>query len=146
MMAEKKEAPDTMTERAKKVAAGAQNQVTDTASSTASLVHKVLLAGVGAVALTKSEIEEFVARLVERGEIAEQEGRKLLKDVLERRQEDAELTEEKLEGQIDKLEVALDQRIEGVLARLNVPSKSDIDGLSEKVSLLAEKVDALKKS
>lgn len=145
-MAEQKATPDTVTERAKKVATEAQTQVSDTASSMASLVHKVLLAGVGAVALTKSEIEEFVAKLVERGEIAEQEGRKLLKDVMERRRNGAEAAEEKLEGQIDKLETALDQRIEGVLARLNVPTKSDIDGLSEKISMLAEKVDTLKKS
>jgi poly(hydroxyalkanoate) granule-associated protein len=145
-MAEQKATPDTVTERAKKVATEAQTQVGDTASSMASLVHKVLLAGVGAVALTKSEIEEFVAKLVERGEIAEQEGRKLLKDVMERRRNGAEAAEEKLEGQIDKLETALDQRIEGVLARLNVPTKSDIDGLSEKISMLAEKVDTLKKS
>jgi hypothetical protein len=45
-----------------------------------SLAHKVLLAGIGVVALTQEEIEKFVAKLVERGEIAEQDGKKLVSD------------------------------------------------------------------
>ena len=47
--------------------------------------HRVLLAGIGVVGLAQDEIEDFVARLVERGEIAEADGRKMLKDVLEKR-------------------------------------------------------------
>ena len=39
------------------------------------MVRKVLQAGVGAFALTKDEVEDFVSKLVERGEIAEQDGR-----------------------------------------------------------------------
>ena len=39
-------------------------------------VRRVLMAGVGAVALAQEEIDEFVGKLVERGEIAEKDGRK----------------------------------------------------------------------
>ena len=50
-------------------------------------VHKVLLAGIGAAALAQEEIEDFVNRLVERGEIAEADGKKMIKDVLEKRKQ-----------------------------------------------------------
>jgi poly(hydroxyalkanoate) granule-associated protein len=105
--------------------------------------------------LTKDEIEDFVAKLIERGEIAEQDGRRLIREVLHRQREEAaqvaekvedvtEKVQEETEKQITRAESMLDQRIEGILGRLNVPSKSDIDALSEKISLLAEKVDALR--
>jgi poly(hydroxyalkanoate) granule-associated protein len=118
-------------------------------------VRRVLMAGVGVVVLTKDEIEDFVSKLIERGEIAEQDGRRLIREVLHRQREEAAEVADKVEGvaekmqeetgkQITRAESMLDQRIESILSRLNVPSKSDIDTLSQKISLLAEKVDALK--
>ncbi len=118
-------------------------------------VRRVLMAGVGMVALTKDEIEDFVGKLIERGEIAEQDGRRLVSEVLHRRREKAGEMADKVEGvaekmqgetekQVARAELMLDQRIESILGRLNVPTKSDIDLLSEKISLLAEKVDALR--
>lgn len=98
-------------------------------------VRKVLLAGIGAVALGKEEIEDFVDKLIERGEIAEKDGRKLVREVLERRKKDAE----KAEDEITK-------RVEGVMERMNVPTVVDIEALSEKISALSKKVDELKKS
>ncbi len=118
-------------------------------------VRRVLMAGVGVVVLTKDEIEEFVSKLIERGEIAEQDGRRLIREVLHRQREEAVEVAGKVEGvaekmqeetgkQITRAESMLDQRIEHILGRLNVPTKNDIDALSEKISLLAEKVDALR--
>ncbi|HIC90312.1 MAG TPA: poly(hydroxyalkanoate) granule-associated protein [Anaerolineae bacterium] len=103
--------------------------------SFARAVRRVLLAGVGAMALTADEVEEFVDRLVERGELAEKEGRGLIKDVLSRRK-----------GETEKLEAMLDEHIEATLHRLNVPTKSDIDKLSKQIAGLSRKIDQLKKS
>lgn len=97
--------------------------------------RKVLLAGIGAVALAQEEIEDFVNRLVERGEIAEKDGRKLLREVVDRRKKDAE----KAEDEISK-------RVEEVLDRMNVPTKADIEALGEKIAHLSKKVDELKKA
>ena len=97
--------------------------------------RKVLLAGIGAFVLGKEEIEDFVDKLVERGEIAEKDGRKLVREVMERRKKDAE----KAEDEITK-------RVESVLERMNVPTVVDIDALSEKIVALSKKVDELKKS
>jgi poly(hydroxyalkanoate) granule-associated protein len=97
--------------------------------------RKVLLAGIGAVALAQDEIEDFVNRLIERGEIAEKDGKKLVREVMERRKKDAE----KAEDQVTK-------RVEEVLDRMSVPSKADIETLGDKITALSKKVDELKKA
>lgn len=126
----------------------AQAETKEAAMPMVAMVRKVLMAGVGVFALTKDEVEDFVTKLVERGEIAEHDGIKLIRDVLSRRRGEAEGTATRMqaeaEKQITKTESVIDQRIEGILARLNVPTKGDIDALSEKITLLAEKVDALR--
>ncbi|MCU0489381.1 MAG: phasin family protein [Anaerolineales bacterium] len=98
-------------------------------------LHKILLASIGAVALAQEEIEDFVNKLVERGELAEKDGRKLVHEVMDRRKKDAE-----------KAEDQLTRRVEDILGRMNVPTKSDIDALGEKVAALTNKVESLKKS
>jgi poly(hydroxyalkanoate) granule-associated protein len=94
--------------------------------------RNVLLAGVGVVTLAQDEAEKFVNRLVERGELAERDGRSLLDDLKERRRRNVRRTEERL-----------DQRLEDLLNKLNVPSKSDIDALSAKLNELTQKIDKL---
>jgi poly(hydroxyalkanoate) granule-associated protein len=97
-------------------------------------LHKILLASIGAVALAQEEIEDFVNKLVERGEIAEKDGRKVVSDVMDRRKKETE-----------KAEDQLSKRVEDILARMNVPTKTDIDSLGEKVATLTKKVEDLKK-
>ena len=96
--------------------------------------RKVLLAGIGAVALAQEEIEEFVNKLVERGEIAEKDGRKLVREVMDKRKKDAE-----------KAEDEMSKRVEEILDRMNVPTKADIEALGSKIAALTKKVDELKK-
>jgi poly(hydroxyalkanoate) granule-associated protein len=97
--------------------------------------RKVLLAGIGAFALAQEEVEDFVNRLIERGEIAEKDGRKLVREVMEKRKKDAE----KAEDEITK-------RVESVMERMSVPSKADIEALSEKITTLTKKIEELKKA
>lgn len=98
------------------------------------MVRKVLLAGIGAVALAQDEIEDFVDKLVERGEIAEKDGRKLVREVMDKRKKEAE----KAEDEVSK-------RIEEILDRMKVPNKADIETLGDKIAALTKKVDELKK-
>jgi len=100
-------------------------------------LRRILLAGIGVVVLAQEEIEDFVNKLVDRGEIAETDGRTLVTDVLERR---------KNEGQ-ESLEVGneeMDSRVEMLLKRLNVPTKSEITALSDQIDELSKKVDQLR--
>ena len=96
-------------------------------------VRKVLLASIGAVALAQEEIEDFINRLIERGEIAEKDGKKLVREIMDKRRKDAEHVEDKINS-----------RVESVMDRMSVPSKADIDTLSEKINVLSKKIDALK--
>jgi poly(hydroxyalkanoate) granule-associated protein len=101
--------------------------------------HKVLLASIGVVVITQEEVEKFVARLVERGEIAEKDGRKMIKDVMERRKKQAEEVRSGTEEKVDK-------RLDEMLARLNVPTRDDIDALSKQIATLTRKVNAIQKN
>ncbi len=97
--------------------------------------RRVLLASIGAVALAQDEIEDFVERLVERGEIAEKDGKKLVREVMDRRRKETA-----------KAEDEMSKRVEDVLDRLSVPSKADIEALGDKIAALSRKVDELKKN
>jgi poly(hydroxyalkanoate) granule-associated protein len=97
--------------------------------------RKVLLAGIGAVALAQEEVEDFVNKLIERGEIAEKDGRQLVHDVMDKRKKKTQ-----------EAESELDKRIGELLDRMNVPTKSDIADLSAKIATLTKKVDELKKA
>jgi poly(hydroxyalkanoate) granule-associated protein len=96
-------------------------------------VRKVLLAGVGALSLAQEEIEDFVHKLIERGEIAEKDGRTLIEDIREKRKKQAQ-----------KAQKEFDKRIEELLVRLNIPTKADLDELKTKIAELNEKIDQLK--
>lgn len=101
-------------------------------------LRKVLLAGVGAVALATDEAEELVSRLVERGQIAQEEGRKLAQEMRAKSRERMEVSREKMEA-------SFDARIEKALERLNVPTKADMEGLSKSIDQLSKKIDKLAK-
>lgn len=98
-------------------------------------LRRVLLASIGAVALTKDEIAEFVEKLVARGEIAEQEARKLIAEISEKRKKKAEEAQEMAA-----------ERIRKVLDKMDIPTRADLEELSRKVEALARKIEALRKS
>ena len=102
------------------------------------VARKVLMASIGVVAVAQDEVEDFVNRLVERGEIAEKDGRKMLTDLSERRKSATDKTQHRAQDQFDK-------RVEDILHRLNVPSKVDIDELGKKINSLSRKIDKLAK-
>lgn len=96
------------------------------------LARKVVLAAVGAAALAQDEAVDFVNRLVERGEIAEKDARKLIREVSAKRRKG--------------VEKELDKRVESLLDHMDVPSKADIDALGAKIATLTNKVEQLKKT
>ena len=103
------------------------------------MTRKILYASIGAVALTQEEVEKFVNKLIERGEIAEKDGRKLIKDIMEKRRKKGEEVQTDAQSQVDG-------RMKDILDRMNIPTKSDIESLNEKITILTEKIDELKES
>ena len=99
------------------------------------LARKVMLASIGAVSLAQEEAEAFVQKLIERGEIAEKDGKNLLNDLREKRK-----------NKFSETEAQLEQRITKLLERMNVPTKSDFENLSDKIASLTQKVEDLIKA
>ena len=96
--------------------------------------HKALQVGLGAAAYGAKEIETLFTRLVERGEVVEQDGRKRFNKLMEQRKK-------RMAGAQDELETSITR----ALHRLNVPTRADIDTLNKKVTTLTKKVNALLK-
>lgn len=91
--------------------------------------RKVLLAAIGAAVIAQDEIEGFVGRLVERGEMAEKDARKLVQEVLDRR--------EKLEKE---RQASREQSKSGAAA-----TRADVEALSARITELNKKIEELKK-
>jgi poly(hydroxyalkanoate) granule-associated protein len=103
-------------------------------SKMAELIRKVLLASIGAIAIAQEEIETLINRLVERGEIAEKDGKKLIQEFMEKKK-----------GKTAKFEEDINMNVEGALSKMNIPTKADIEALSQKITGLSKKIDELKK-
>ena len=136
---EKKSLPD----QAKDAMIDARNEMIVQSANLYLMVRKVLLASLGGVALTADEASEIFNRLVERGEIAEGDAQKIVYDLRaqsRKREDEANKAREEL---TKKAGVALEDSVETILTRLNVPNKFEIEELSRKISLLNEKVSTL---
>ena len=106
-----------------------QEAVEEQSSKVQEALHRVVLAALGTVGLVQDELEHFVNKAVERGQIAEKDARQVVNQATERRKG---ATKE------------VDKRMEDMLSKLNIPTKMDIDLLNEKISELSKKVESLK--
>jgi polyhydroxyalkanoate synthesis regulator phasin len=91
--------------------------------------RKILLASIGAAAVASDEIHSFIARMAERGELAEKEARALIKEVLEER--------EKLEKE---------QKTTTTPAQAQPDTAAEIDALQARVAELNRRIEELKKA
>ncbi|MBK8050307.1 MAG: phasin family protein [Anaerolineales bacterium] len=136
---EKKSLPD----QAKDAVIDVRNEVIVQSANLYLMVRKVLLTSLGSVALTADEAGEIFTKLVDRGELAEADAQKIINDLRiqsRRREEEAA----KSRGEMArKANAALEDSVETILTRLNVPNKSEIEDLSRKISALNEKVSTL---
>ncbi len=107
------------------------------------MVRKVLLASIGGVALTADEAGELFTHLVERGEIAEADAQKIVTDLRKQGRQREEEASKAREDITKKAGIALEDSVETILNRLNVPNKNEIEELSRKIGLLSEKVSSL---
>jgi poly(hydroxyalkanoate) granule-associated protein len=114
-----------------------KNGDTRKTASFADLVRKVALASVGAVVLAQEEIEEFVSKLVQKGELAEKDGKTLVKDLLEKRKQVAD------NGTTKAVTTAIDTTVDKVLHKINIPTKGDVEELAKKIEEIDKKIEAL---
>ncbi len=96
--------------------------------------RKLALASIGVFAMAQDEVENLIVKMVERGEIAEKDAHKLVDELTNRRKEGTKKAEEEF-----------DKRLDQALNRLNIPTKDDIEALSQKINALAKRVEELKR-
>ena len=96
------------------------------------LTRRVLLAGVGAAALAHDEARAFLDRLVERGELAHEEAREMLKEVSAKHGD-------RLKGVRGRVR----ERMDRTLGALDVPRRSDIESIQQRIDHLTRQVEAL---
>jgi len=109
------------------------------------VTRKVVLAALGVVGMATDELESFVDKLVERGEIAEKDGRKLIDEIREKSEERIKENRTRVMKMVG-IQSKEEEDVEEVLHRMDIPSKSDIKELSAKIAALTRKVEELKVS
>jgi polyhydroxyalkanoate synthesis regulator phasin len=87
------------------------------------LLRKSILFGLGAIHLTKEKVEEYVNTLVKENNINEEEGKKIVQEVLDK-------TNEYKNKQYDSIKKV----VEDVLREMGVATKKDIDDLASKIN------------
>jgi poly(hydroxyalkanoate) granule-associated protein len=103
--------------------------------------HKIWLAGLGALAMAEEEGGKVFRSLVERGESIEVRGR----EQMEKARGAVSGVKVVAESYLETFERTLDEKVSGVISRLGVPTKNEIDTLSGKVEDLAAAIAKLKK-
>lgn len=89
------------------------------------VLRNALLAGFG----VQEKVKEFVDELVKKGELSESQGAKLVKE-----------WSDKAEKNTDEITKSLQELVEKTLAKMNLPTKGDIEKLDGKINSLAERV------
>ncbi len=102
--------------------------------------HKIWLAGLGALAKAEEEGTKVFHHLVEAGEQFETRSRKRFKLVKGKVGEARDAAESRME----KLGDTFDGKVAGAVQRLGVPSRDEIQRLTQRVEELTAKVDKIK--
>jgi poly(hydroxyalkanoate) granule-associated protein len=109
------------------------------------VVRRMILAGFGAFALTRDEAEQFLNRLVDRGEIAQKDAQHLIDETVVKFRQVAAPPTTTVETSVTNLATQVETGLEQLLNRMNIPSKRDIDELSAKIAQLAARVEELRR-
>jgi poly(hydroxyalkanoate) granule-associated protein len=91
------------------------------------------------VGMGRSQAERLVGELVKTGNLGQREAERLLNEV----RGASERAQGRAASAADGLDRFIENRIEVVLNRVNIPSRSDIERLNKSVDVLTAKVDAL---
>ncbi|MEK7483655.1 MAG: phasin family protein [Planctomycetota bacterium] len=103
-------------------------------------LKKIIRASVGGTMLVQEEIEEFISKCVERGELAEKDGKSLVSDLFKKKKK---TTQETITSTLTSLESTIDARIESILKKVHIPTKEDVKKMNEKLEEVLSKLEKL---
>lgn len=105
------------------------------------VIRKLLLSGLGVLAFTREQFESLIRELVSKGELKEEEGRKLLEEFVRRMEVRKEEMYEKIRQEVTKFMDIIDLARKSELEELRKKLKS----LETRIELLEEIVKDLKR-
>lgn len=103
-------------------------------------LRRLMLASLGAAAITRDEFEGLVQKLVDRGELAQKDGEKMITEVQKRFFRNDPPTPQASSSISERLEHGFDD----VLRRLNIPTRRDVEDLTTKIQKLSQAIEELR--
>ena len=88
-------------------------------------IRKMTLAGAGLAIITTEKIQEMMDDLVKKGEMTEKEAREAVNEFVEKSKQAKKDLEDKVE-----------QMITGLLNRMNIPTRKEIEEIKERLAQL----------
>src|SRR5690606_41853802 len=101
--------------------------------------------GLGADTKAEEDAGRFFDKLVKEGEEIEMKTRDAVEKQFKAVEDTVVGVKSKATGTWDKLENVFDQRVSQALHRLNIPTKAELDALSDKVDELTRALEELRK-
>jgi len=98
--------------------------------------RRLWLAGLGTLSVVEQESTGIFDQLIEKGRLIEEKSRKQMKKTK------AEI-ESSSEGLAEELSDKLDRQVSGVLQKMGIPSRAQVQDLTLRVEQLSEQVDRL---
>jgi poly(hydroxyalkanoate) granule-associated protein len=141
----KQEEQKSLQDQVKDTVIDVRNEAVVQSANLYMMARKALLASLGAAAMTVDEANSFVDKLAERGEMVETDLQKWMSEMRGQGGAAGKGNRPVRTSTMSMAGKALEESIEVILNRLNVPTKSDIEALSKKISALNQKVNTLMK-
>ncbi|MBI5207200.1 MAG: hypothetical protein HY934_05350 [Candidatus Firestonebacteria bacterium] len=88
-------------------------------------IKKMMSAGLGAMIMTEEKINETIDELVKKGELSEKDGKSVLKDIMDRMEENKKFIEDKITEQFEKL-----------FKKANIVTTEDFEKLEKRIEKL----------
>ena len=99
------------------------------------VIKKAVLTGIGIASLTKDKIEDLAKDLIDKGKMSEQEGEKLVQEMLSRAEESRQTMKNQTETMVQK-----------TIDKMHLARMEDIDLLKKEIKTLRAEISSLQKS
>lgn len=94
-------------------------------------IKRTFFTGLGVYSVTKDKVDSLVSELIEKGNVTEEEGRKLSVEMLK--------AVERSKTEIDKM---IDNRISRAIEKMDLARNSDLERINENIEILKRKIDS----
>ena len=106
-------------------------------------VHRIWLAGLGALASAEEEGGKLFRRLVEKGEAYSEPVKEPVRSAKGKVRETVDDVRSRARGTVERLEKGVDGGLGSVLERIGVPSRDEISDLTRRVERLTRAVETM---